>query len=71
MPPEASEYLRQKACDERGGSLQHPGAEVIHVKPFFFFFFFFFIFVFRLGEREIGSANKYENATNSWHFHIY
>ena len=22
-------------------------------------------------EREIFSANKYENANNSWHFHIY
>ena len=22
-------------------------------------------------EHEISSANKYENANNSWHFHIY
>ena len=28
-------------------------------------------FMFNLAEREIFSADKYENANNSWHFHIY
>ena len=28
-------------------------------------------FMHNLAEHEIFSANKYENANNSWHFHIY
>ena len=28
-------------------------------------------FMLNSAEREIFSANKYENANNSWHFHIY
>ena len=34
MLPKASEYFRQKACDEREGSQRHPGAKIIHVKLF-------------------------------------
>ena len=29
------------------------------------------IFMLNSAEHEIFSANKYENANNSWHFHIY
>ena len=28
-------------------------------------------FMLNSAEHEIFSANKYENANNSWHFHIY
>ena len=28
-------------------------------------------FLLNIAEHEIFSANKYENANNSWHFHIY
>ena len=31
----------------------------------------YFLTVFRFVEHEIFSANKYENAKNSWHSHIY
>ena len=31
----------------------------------------FFVFFSCSAEHEIFSANKYENANNSWHFHIY
>ena len=37
-----------------------PGPKVI--KPFF---------MLNSAEHNIFSANKYENANNSWHFHIY
>ena len=30
-----------------------------------------FFFMLNSAEHEIISANKYENANNSWHFHIY
>ena len=30
-----------------------------------------FFFILNSVEHEIFSANKYENANNSWHFHIY
>ena len=30
-----------------------------------------FFFMLNTAEHEIFSANKYENANNSWHFHIY
>ena len=29
------------------------------------------VFLLNIAEHEIFSANKYENANNSWHFHIY
>ena len=29
------------------------------------------MFMLNSAEHEIFSANKYENANNSWHFHIY
>ena len=29
------------------------------------------VFMLNSAEHEIFSANKYENANNSWHFHIY
>ena len=31
----------------------------------------FFFFMLNSAEHETFSANKYENANNSWHFHIY
>ena len=30
-----------------------------------------FFFLLNSAEHDIFSANKYENANNSWHFHIY
>ena len=30
-----------------------------------------FFFLLNIAEHENFSANKYENANNSWHFHIY
>ena len=29
------------------------------------------LFVLNSAEHDVFSANKYENANNSWHFHIY
>ena len=60
------EYFFAGRLADRSGSKTSPcGPQMLWPRGYKTFFMLI------SAEHEISSANKYENANNSWHFHIY